>query len=390
MNLAAAIAIASAALSFGVGLVSLRIARAPGSGDQRWFSVVAFASTAYSLCNLGTTLALSPPVVVWTSRVQVAVVVVSLWAWAQYANAFLGREERAWERVAGLALLVGGPIFSVLPGAIFRDVVVDRPYPALGVVYREAVTTPAGDAFMALLVALALLVLARFVRAALAGVRHARVVAAAFAAFIAFGVVDALATSGAELPFVLDSGIAIPVLAMGWVITSRFVASANELDRLRRALLAEVDARTRDLATALDALHQSEKLAALGQFANGVAHEVNSPAAVVSANLRYLADTIAAGRFPPDGAEVIADALAAMKRINDLVRKLLDAGRVAAVPGGLSVVLLADLAAKTAADARQRAGDRIAVVEAVPPGLGVRARRESLEQVIAILVTNAI
>jgi signal transduction histidine kinase len=214
--------------------------------------------------------------------------------------------------------------------------------------------------------------------------------AAAFALFVAFGVVDELGTAGlADLPFLEDAGIAVPVLAMGWVITARFVASANELDRLRRALLVEVETRTKDLATALDALHQSEKLAALGQFASGVAHEVNSPAAVVATNLRYLADSSSAGRFPPDGAEVIEDALSAMKRINDLVRKLVDAGRVAAVPGGVSTVPVADLVVKAAADARARGGGRIAVAEAAAPGLAVRARRESLEQVMSILVANA-
>ncbi len=389
MNVAASIAIASASLSFGVGLVSLRISRAPGSGDQRWFSIVAFASAAYSLCNLGTTLALSPPVVLWLSRFQVASVMVNLWAWIPYSNAFLGRGERRRERIAGWMLLAGGAL-CLVPGVVFRDVVVDRPYPALGVVYRQALTTPAGDALMALLVAAALLLLLRFGQAASAARPHARVVAASFAAFIVFGVVDALATAGADLPFVLDSGIAVPVLAMGWVITSRFVASANALDALRASALAEVELRTKDLATALDALHQSEKLAALGQFANGVAHEVNSPAAVVATNLRYLADSSAAGRFPPDAAEVIADALAAMKRINDLVRKLVDAGRVAAVPGGLSIVPIADLVAKVAGDARLRAGDRIAIVEAAPQGLAVRARRESIEHVLSIVVANAV
>ena len=388
MNVAAAVAIAAAALSFGVGLVSRRISRAPGSGDQRSFAVVAFASAAYSLCNLGTTLALSPPLVIWLSRVQVASVMVNQWAWIEYSNAFLGRAPRRWERVAGL-VLIAGAVLCLIPGAVFGDVIVDRPYPAFGVVYRQVLTTPAGDAAMAALVVTALLLLVRFARAAWAGVAHAPVVAASFALFVVFGAVDALATAGTNLPFLLDSGIAVPVLAMGWVITSRFVASANELDRLRRALLAEVEARTRDLAAALEALHQSEKLAAVGQFANGVAHEVNSPAAVVATSLRYLADASAAGRLPPDGAEVIDDALAAMRRINDLVRKLVDAGRVAAVPGGLSTVPVADLVGKAAADARARGGGRITVVDAAPGGLAVRVRRESLEQVMSILVANA-
>jgi signal transduction histidine kinase len=389
MNLAAAIAIASAALSFGVGLVSLRISRAPGSADQRWFALVAFASSAYSLCNLGTLLGLSPAVVVWTSRAQISIIALDVWAWVSYSRAFVEQRTARWDAAVSF-LLVSGAVFSLAPGATFRDAVVDRPYPPLGVVYRQALATPAGEAFMALLVMAALLLLARFARAARRGVPDAAIVTAAFAGLIALGVVDALATGGADLPFTLDTAVAIPVLAMGWVITSRFVASATELDALRRQLMIEVEGRTKELASALDALHQHEKLAALGQFANGVAHEVNSPAAVVAANLRYLADSSAAGQFPPDAADVIDDALASMRRINDLVRKLVDAGRIASVSGGVTTVQIADLVAKAAADARVKGGGRISVSATSAPGLAVHARRDALEQVVSILLANAL
>ncbi len=388
MNAAAAIAIASAVLSLGVGVLSSRMSRAPGSRDQRWFSVVALASAIYSICNLGTALAWSGPTVIWLSRVQVGSVAVNLWAWIHFSNALLGRAPGAAERrAAGLLPLVA--LACLVPGVLFGGAVVDRPFAPLGVVYRQAVTTAVGDALMALLVALGLALLVRLLLAWRAGVPHAGLTFAAFTVLLLFAVNDALATAGADLPFLFDTGVAVPVLAMGWVITERFVASARELDRLRQSLQGEVEVRTHDLARALAALHQSEKLAALGQFANGVAHEVNSPAAVVATCLRYLADASAGGRLPPDGAEVIQDALAAMRRINDLVRKLVDAGRIAAVPGGVSTVPVADLVGKAAADARARGAGRIAVVETSAPALAVRARRESLEQVMAILVANA-
>lgn len=388
MNAAAAIAVASSALCLGIASFSWRIASAPGSRDQRWFSVGALASAAYALCNLATTLAWPAPAVAWLSRVQIASVVVNLWAWVHYANALLARPPGARERLATALFPLLAPA-ALVPGLVFGDAVVDRPFPPLGVVYRQSVPTVAGEVLMAGLVGVALLLLARFVRGWRAGVPQVGLTAAAFAVLVLFGANDALATAGLDLPLLLDTGVAAPVLAMGWVITSRFVASANELDRLRRELLAEVDARTKDLAAALDALHQSEKLAALGQFASGVAHEVNNPASVVVANLRYLSAASGAGRFPPDGAEVIEDALAATKRINDLVRKLVDAGRVASVPGGLAIVPVAEVLAKIAAEARLRGGGRYAVVESAEPGLLVRVRRESLELVLSSLVANA-
>lgn len=390
MNLAAALDIAAAALSLGVGLVSIRISRAPGSGDQRWFSAIAFTSCVYSLAGAATTFALPPDVAVPAVRLQVAALMVNVWGWIQYSNAFLGRGVRRWEQVASAVLLCGTAV-AFVPGVLFLDRVVDRPYPPLGVVYRQAVATPLGNAVVVALLAAALLLLVRFSRAALARVPHAGTMAAAFVLFVAFGAVDGLATAQlADLPFLEDAGIAVPVVAMGWVITSRFVASAVELDALRRELLQQVEARTHDLAKALDALHQSERLAALGQFASGVAHEVNSPAAVVTTNLRYLADAAAAGRFPPDGAEVLDDALAGMKRINDLVRRLVDAGRIAAAPAGGTSVAVAEVIARAAADARARAAGRFTVAESALPGLAVRARRDGLDQVVSALVANAV
>ena len=128
--------------------------------------------------------------------------------------------------------------------------------------------------------------------------------------------------------------VALPILAVAWLTTGRFLDATRTLERLRGQLAAAVEARTRELAGALDALNQAEKLAALGSFASGVAHEVNSPASVVTTNLRYLSEATAGGGWPGDGAEALADALASMQRITDLVRRLVDAGRTAATTVG--------------------------------------------------------
>jgi nitrogen-specific signal transduction histidine kinase/iron only hydrogenase large subunit-like protein len=54
----------------------------------------------------------------------------------------------------------------------------------------------------------------------------------------------------------------------------------NTIDQLRKAL-KEVEASHSQLATAQEALVQSEKLASMGQLAAGIAHEVNNPLGVV-------------------------------------------------------------------------------------------------------------
>ncbi len=115
------------------------------------------------------------------------------------------------------------------------------------------------------------------------------------------GVNDFLVLQGSlATPFLSDVGFVLPVVVVAATLTSRFAADARELAGLRGRLEALVQERTQALARTQDALYRAERLAALGQFASGVAHEVNNPASVVSANLRWLRGAISEA----DGAEV--------------------------------------------------------------------------------------
>jgi signal transduction histidine kinase len=389
MDVAATIATTSAVLGVYVGLLSRRLSDAPGSRDQRRFGVVAFSAAAFSLCSLASALVSSPPAVVAVAQLQVAAAFVQLWGWARYSQAFVERRPERAERL-GCGALLAGAALALVPGLLFQGTVLERPFPAFGTIYREPVPTTVGPVLLLAGAAGAVPILVRFVRAWRAGVPHAGALALAFAAVILLGLNDVLASAGVlDTPYLLDLAFAAPVAGSGWIITARFVESARALEALRGRLLAEVESRTRELSTALDALHQAEKLAALGQFANGVAHEVNSPASVVMTNLRYLAEASRSGAFPDDAADVVSDALESMKRINDLVRKLSDAGRIASPPGPAAAVPLAEVASQVAAGARERVPRQITVEAAVPEGIFVRARREALEQVLASLVANA-
>lgn len=390
MNLAAVLSACTAALAVLVALFTARIGSAPGSGEQRWFSVVALSSAAYALSNFLTLVELGEPALFGASRLQFAAVLVHVWSWILFSQSFLRRSPGRLERLASRALLAAA-LVSLVPGTVYRAPVVTRVYEPLGVVYRQLSTTWVGDLFLAGAVVGAALLLLRFVRAALEGVRHAVLLGAAVAVLLVLGANDALALAGLlDTPFLLEFGFALPVLAVARLLTTRFIESSLALEKLKRELEAKVASRSRDLSSALDALHQAEKLAALGQFASGVAHEVNSPAAVVTTNLRYLEEAIGSGTIPPDAREALGDALSSMRRINDLVRKLVDAGRIAAVPGALAPVSVAEVARKALAQARDCAAPSIVLEDRVPEDLFVRARRESLEQVLATLLANAV
>jgi nitrogen-specific signal transduction histidine kinase/CheY-like chemotaxis protein len=100
------------------------------------------------------------------------------------------------------------------------------------------------------------------------------------------------------------------------------------LERASTKLQQEVEARTRELLDAQDALARSERLAGLGRLAAGVAHEINNPIAVVQHNLEKLRDGDSRGLALPAGTyRHVEGALSATYRIVRVVRQLLDAGR---------------------------------------------------------------
>jgi signal transduction histidine kinase len=386
VNTAATLSAGSALVAFLAGLMSRRLARAPGAAEQRWFSVVVLASAAYAVCNLSTTIPTSPFSVFLLCGVEVALLAVLVWGWIRFSQDFAGVQPGPAERAVSTGLLVAVPVLAV-PGILFAPRVVDRSFPAFGVVYRQAVTTVVGDAVFVALCVIAGAVLVRLARAALRGVPHAALITLAYAAMLACAVLDALTTAlSLPLPFLLDWGIAPSVLAVGYMNTCRLVDSTCALERLRGDLEVRVQARTLELSAAMERLHQAEKLAALGRFANGVAHEVNNPAAVVNASLGFLARE--PHRLGPEELDAVRDAAEGMRQITTLVRRLVDAGRVASPPG----LAVADVPAAIASVVKVQPAAvraRIAVDTSACAGACVRLRPDTLERVVETLVRNA-
>ncbi|MPT25039.1 MAG: HAMP domain-containing protein, partial [Starkeya sp.] len=161
--------------------------------------------------------------------------------------------------------------------------------------------------------------------------------------------------------------------------TTQGYFGADELDELARALV--IFRQTRD------ELVQSAKLAALGQMAAGIGHELNQPLAAIRSHAHNGAVLLKRGRGD-DAAESLAriegltvrmaQSIAHLKRFARRPEPALGAVDLeTVVEGALSLF------------AQRIADERIEVLRAVPPGLRVRAEEVRLEQVLVNLIANA-
>jgi signal transduction histidine kinase len=386
MNSPAVLSVLAAMLHAAAGALALRVSRAPGWRELRWFAVVAFLAALHAGVGLGRMLVVPPALALAAVRVELSLDLAILFAWIRYAEVFsqvaAGRAARALE----LAVL-GAGLLVLFPGLA----VVEPSSPlALASWLAGSTSTPltaSGWALLLLGAPGAALVIARFRLARRGGVRFAGVHAAAFGAVIALVAADiAAGTSGPEMLRIFDLGFLLPVGLITWSGTLRFLDGADDLATLRGRLESLVEERTRALLDTREALARAERLASLGQLANGVAHQVSNPASVVTANLHWLAENAAADR---EAHEVTDDALAAMNRINQLVRRLADAGRIAAVPRHSTAVELHEAVHRSLAEVRSSLPELISLAAEVPRGLHVRTRSEVLDQVLQSLLANA-
>lgn len=149
------------------------------------------------------------------------------------------------------------------------------------------------------------------------------------------------------------------------------------------------------MAERLAVARQAEKLAAVGQLAAGIAHEINNPLAVISAYGEDLADRLGeegAAKLNQEGVLTcyLAELQHQVLRCKAITRNLLDFARQgSANPEPVDV---ADVARQTAAltGPRARRAGVALQVEAQPDLPPVRATRDQLQQVFLNLISNAL
>ena len=374
MTIPAALSLTSATVGMLAALLALGMSSAPGWRELRAFAACSAFAALFTLANIVITLPVPQANLLFGSRLSLFFGGCHGVAWYFYSAAQERRHLLQWERavVAGAVLLSA---LSLVPHVVLSDVILSRPW--RGLTYRDAMPTPLGEfAFGYHAVGLAILFV-RYLRRWRAGFVGAVAHAIPLGAAVAGAVHDGLAESGVVGgPYLLDAALFVLVVSVGASFTSRFVLSARALE-----------AKSRELQGAQEELLKRERLAALGELAAVVAHEVRNPLAIVLNAIATLPKTVPGSE---DSTALLAIVKEEAERLRDIVSSLLDFARPRApaiAPAALDCVVAAAVdAARLAANVGPEA-----INVDVEPDLGAWfCDAQLVHQAVVNLTTNAL
>lgn len=185
----------------------------------------------------------------------------------------------------------------------------------------------------------------------------------------------------------------VPLRAADGAVT-HLVGIIHDITALKRAedLLREanetLEARVRERTAALESaqheLMRRERLAAVGQLAGAIAHQVRNPLGSIK-NAAYLLRLVLRGEVEPDVTQGIAIIHEEVRRANQIITDLLDFARIRpAVPREVAVAYVVGQAVGGAAS-----NAKVEVVTEVDEALTVRCDGEQLQTAVFNLVRHA-
>ena len=320
------------ALNFAAALVAHVIRRAPASRFGRAETFISLAAAAYSALQIGLVSgahALLGGAHLFAIAIFVAAYAIEIFRLVAVANT-------GWVR-GFAAATIGLAGLAAIPGMAYRGEWVEVPMGVGGLSEPIAPLSPLG--LVAVLSMLALGFTAFFrgfgKLGQLASESRAYLLGGMLIAFT--GVWDALLISGVVRgPKLTPFAMAFPALAVLYVMARRTVDDARGLDELRRSLEGRVERRAAELADARSVVLETERLAAIGRIASGLAHEINNPLGAALANTEHVRRRLDLGPVgdPQPLIAALADAQSSLERSGQVVHQLLDSAVLELVEPG--------------------------------------------------------
>jgi signal transduction histidine kinase len=110
--------------------------------------------------------------------------------------------------------------------------------------------------------------------------------------------------------------------------TGELIHAKQELEKFTKFLEKRVDARTRELKAAQDELIKKERLAAIGQMAAVVGHEIRNPLAVINNSIYFIKTKLGQGAEPdPKIAKHIKIIESEIQQANGIINEILTYSR---------------------------------------------------------------
>ena len=110
--------------------------------------------------------------------------------------------------------------------------------------------------------------------------------------------------------------------------TGELIHAKQELEKFTKFLEKRVDARTRELKAAQDELIKKERLAAIGQMAAVVGHEIRNPLAVINNSIYFIKTKLSTGTEPdPKIAKHIKIIESEIQQANGIINEILTYSR---------------------------------------------------------------